>query len=120
MSHLTKDQLDTLRESLQTERAALQVDLAQHGAKEADGIWDPSSSGLTGEEADPSDAADQIEELVTNVPIVQELASRSHDIDDALAKMQAGSYGICEVGGEEIGFDRLVANPAARTCLAHA
>ena len=120
MNHLTSDQLEALRESLKAERATLDTDLAQHGTKEPDGIWDPSSSGLSGEEADPTDAADQIEELVTNVPIVQELASRSRDIDDALAKMTSGTYGLCEVGGEEIEYERLVANPAARTCIAHA
>jgi len=120
MSNLTQDQRNALRESLEAERATLATDLGEHGAKEPDGIWDPNSSGLSGEEADPSDAADQIEELVTNVPIVQELASRSRDVDDALAKMNAGTYGICEVGNEEIVYDRLVANPAARTCIAHA
>jgi RNA polymerase-binding transcription factor DksA len=124
MEHLTQEQIDALRDALAAERATLQSDLAQHGAKEADGIWDPNSSGLTGEEADQTDTADQIEELVTNVPIVHDLASRSHDIDDALAKIdegkEKGTYGICEVGGEEIDYDRLVANPAARTCIAHA
>jgi DnaK suppressor protein len=110
MNHLTHDQINTLRDALEAERATLATDLAEHGTKEADGIWDPNSSGLSGEEADHTDAADQIEELVTNVPIVQ----------DALAKMDEGKYGICEVGGEEIEFDRLVANPAARTCIAHA
>lgn len=98
----------------------VQIDLREHGSKEPDGIWDPSSSGLDGEEADSADAADQIEELVTNVPIVHDLASRTRDIDDALAKMETGAYGICEIGSEEIPWERLVANPAARTCIEHA
>lgn len=120
MSHLTEEQLAELRAALEKERADLQRELAQHGEKEADGVWDPSSSGLNGEEADTTDAADQIEELVTNVPIVQQLAARSHDIDDALAKIDAGTYGVDESSGEEIPFDRLQANPAARTALPHA
>ena len=120
MAHLTSDQLEKLRSALEAERLTLQTDLAEHGAKEPDGVWDPSSSGLTGEEADTNDAADQIEELVTNVSLEHDLASRAHDIDDALKKMSVGTYGICEVSGEEIPFDRLVANPAARTCIAHA
>jgi RNA polymerase-binding transcription factor DksA len=109
-----------LRSALEAEQATLQTDLAEHGAKEPDGVWDPSSSGLSGEEADTSDAADQIEELVTNVPIEHDLASRMHDVTDALKKIERDAYGICEVSGEEIPFDRLVANPAARTCIAHA
>ncbi len=119
MNHLSAEQLQTLREVLEAERTTLQTDLSEHGAKEPDGIWDPSSSGLVGEEADTSDAADQIEELVTNVPIEHDLASRMHDVGDALEKMEQGTYGICEVSGEEIPFDRLTANPAAHTCIAH-
>jgi RNA polymerase-binding transcription factor DksA len=120
MTHLTEEQLQTLQSVLEAERATLQTDLVQHGEKESDGVWDPTSSGLSGEEADSSDTADQIEELVTNVPLEHDLASRMHDVDDALDKIKEGTYGICEVGGEEISFDRLVANPAARTCIAHA
>ena len=119
MNHLTSEELQTLRDTLETERTTLEIDLAQHGAKESNGAWDASSSGLTGEESDPTDAADQIEELVTNVPIVDELAGRMHDVVDALDKMQRGVYGLCEVGGEAIDVDRLVANPSARTCIAH-
>ena len=120
MNNLTQEQIDSLREALEAERATLATDLKEHGTKEENGIWDPNSSGLSGEEADHTDAADQIEELITNVPIVHDLASRSHDIDDALSKIEAGKYGICEVGNEAIEYGRLVANPAARTCIAHA
>ena len=120
MTHLTTEQLQTLRDALEAERATLQTDLGEHGEKEPNGEWEPTSSGLGGEEADSSDAADQIEELVTNVPLVHDLANRAHDVEDALTKIAAGTYGICEVSGEEIPFDRLVANPAARTCLEHA
>jgi len=37
-----------------------------------------------------------------------------------LKKIEDGTYGICEVGGEEIPEDRLDANPSARTCIEHA
>jgi RNA polymerase-binding transcription factor DksA len=120
MTHLTAEQLQTARAALEAERATLQTDLSEHGAKESDGVWAPSSSGLSGEEADASDAADQIEELVTNVPLEHDLASRMHDVSDALQKIADGTYGICEVSGEEIPFDRLIADPAARTCIDHA
>ena len=53
------------------------------------------------------------------MPIEHDLASRMHDVADALKKMDDGTYGICEVSGEEIPFDRLIANSAARTCIAH-
>ncbi|MGD8229751.1 MAG: RNA polymerase-binding protein DksA [Desulfobacteraceae bacterium] len=40
-----------------------------------------------------------------------------NEIDDALERIQDGSYGYCEDTGEEIGLKRLEARPAARLCL---
>jgi DnaK suppressor protein len=39
------------------------------------------------------------------------------EIDDALERIQDGSYGYCEDTGEEIGLKRLEARPTARLCL---
>jgi DnaK suppressor protein len=41
-----------------------------------------------------------------------------HEIDRALRKMQAGTYGVCELRGEPIGFDRLRVRPWTRHALA--
>ena len=35
-------------------------------------------------------------------------------------KNRSGTYGICEVSGEEIPFERLEAMPTATTCIQHA
>jgi RNA polymerase-binding transcription factor DksA len=52
---------------------------------------------------------------------VAELELRLKDINDALNKIERadGSYGKCETSGEMIEEDRLMANPAARTCKLH-
>jgi DnaK suppressor protein len=39
------------------------------------------------------------------------------DIDDALRKIEEGSYGVCEVCGEPIGAARLSAIPWAKLCI---
>jgi DnaK suppressor protein len=36
----------------------------------------------------------------------------------ALAKFEDGSYGLCEMCGQEIGESRLLAKPEARLCIA--
>ena len=41
------------------------------------------------------------------------------EIDAALARLAAGTYGICEVCGEPIAPGRLEARPTARTCVSH-
>jgi DnaK suppressor protein len=40
-------------------------------------------------------------------------------IEDALARMWEGTYGICQEGGEPISLERLRAVPWARCCAAH-
>src|SRR6478752_998628 len=107
--------LEVLRAALEVERDNLEEELAGHGRVLNDaGDWEGASIGFDGEEADPNDAADQIEELVTNVPLVAELEERHTAIAEALEKMDEGVYGICEVGGEKISLERLKANPSAR------
>jgi len=40
------------------------------------------------------------------------------EVDAALVKLEAGTYGHCESCGEDIAEDRLEAMPAARLCMA--
>ena len=118
---LTQADIEELREKLETERDSLEDELAGHGRMLNDaGDWQGTAESYDGEEPDPIDAADQIEELVTNVPLVAELEERHTDVTEALEKMDQGTYGMCEECGEPISPERLKANPAAKTCIAHA
>ncbi len=76
---------------------------------------EPEGSG----EADPNVAADRVEDWDERAATLAELERRYNDTRRALQKIDEGTYGICEVGEEEIEADRLSANPAARTCKAH-
>jgi RNA polymerase-binding transcription factor DksA len=49
--------------------------------------------------------------------LVGSLRDTLSDIDDALAKIDAGTYGTCEQCGQPIGDARLEAMPAARLCI---
>lgn len=44
---------------------------------------------------------------------------RLDEVDAALARVAAGTYGTCAVGGEPIPDARLEARPTATTCVAH-
>ncbi len=118
VDELTEEQLDELRGALEAEKDSVEEELASHGKKTGKG-WSGSSES-EGEEADPTDAADNIEELAINVPLVAELEKRNKDIEDALEKMDEGTYGTCETCEQPIPYDRLEANAAARTCIKHA
>ena len=41
------------------------------------------------------------------------------DVDAALAKLDTGSYGLCEACGGPVGDERLTRSPAERFCAAH-
>ena len=121
MQKISQAELEELRARLETEKEELEEELASHGRVLNDaGEWEGSSEGYEGEEADPIDAADQIEELVTNVPLVEELEEKHSAVADAIEKMDQGIYGLCEVCNEPIPLDRLHAIPSARTDIEHA
>lgn len=70
-------------------------------------------------EADESDLGDRNEEYEGNSALTDTFSARLKDVEDALKKIEEGKYGICEVSGDPIEEDRLMANPAARTNKAH-
>lgn len=59
----------------------------------------------------------EVEDYVDNLGVENTLEEELKDVIDALAKIEAGTYGVCEVSGKEIAIDRLKAYPAARTAL---
>lgn len=81
--------------------------------------WEPIPGEKDDGTSDLNDFADSYEEYEENTAILKELEIEFNDIKDALAKIESGNYGICEVGGEPIEKERLDANPAARTCIKH-
>lgn len=110
--HQSEKELRGLHAALETERKTLEKELGEHGRKIGDD-WQGSATGPN--EPDAIDEADKLEELATNVPLVEELERRYREVVDALNKMKDGSYGVDEETGEPIALERLRANPAART-----
>lgn len=49
--------------------------------------------------------------------LVRQVRHHLAELDAALARVESGTYGVCEVCGSAIGEARLDALPAARTCI---
>jgi RNA polymerase-binding transcription factor DksA len=49
--------------------------------------------------------------------LVRQVRHHLAEVDAAIGRVEAGTYGVCEVCGEAIGEARLEALPAARTCI---
>ena len=115
MEHLSATEREELRAALYAEKDSLEEELASYGKKVGDD-WRGAATGFEEEEADDVDAADKMEELAINVPLVEELESRHKEIVAALKRMDEGTYGLTE-SGDPIDVDRLRANPAATTII---
>ncbi len=104
------DNRDDVREELERERDLLQEKVHELDAKEEDLDYD-------GNFADSGQVA---AELGENKVLYDQLKRDLDDIEKALARMDEGTYGTCEVCGEEIGEARLEVMPATRRCITHA
>jgi RNA polymerase-binding transcription factor DksA len=112
---------DHFKGVLEAEKATLESELNEVGRKNPDNPsdWEAAPADDNMREADENDAADNVEEYAENAAIVSTLETRYNAVKSALERIEEGTYGICEVGGEEIEHDRLEANPSATTCKAH-
>jgi DnaK suppressor protein len=55
-----------------------------------------------------------------NRALAAQLREQLDDVERAIAKLDDGTYGACEVCGMAIGDSRLEAMPATRFCIEHA
>jgi len=104
--------VDRLRERLETERSEVRRQLDDLGARrDAEGIENPDlNEGF----ADAGQAAAERASLLT---LVRSIRDTLRDVEQALVRMDAGTYGTCERCGQPIDEERLDALPAARLCL---
>ena len=110
-----------LKAKLLEEKARLEGELSGVGHRnpEIEGDWEPSAPDLNNPTADVNDVADSMEAFEESAAIEVELEARLLEVDAALARIDAGTYGVCRICGEKIEHARLEANPSAPTCIAH-
>lgn len=72
---------------------------------------------------DKNELSDPLDEASINVQTSHQLRFRNRElfylkkINQSLHRIEAGTYGLCEECGIEIGNDRLVARPTAEMCI---
>ena len=102
---------DLLRERRRSDRAE-----AEHLAESLGSLLASRSESTADDEHDPEGPT-----LSSEWSRLQALRSDSAQdviaVDAALARIEAGTYGVCARCGEPIGVDRLRARPAAELCI---
>ncbi len=83
----------------------------------SDWIAVPEDQGA--EESDENLSADNVEAWNERNALVATLEPQYNNITAALARIEAGTFGICEICKQPIEEKRLDANPVSRTCVEH-
>ena len=113
--------IQALKQKLEKEKERLEIELktiAHKNPSNSQG-WEETKPELDTDPADEEEVADAMSEAETNAAILKQLETQLGDVTGALDKINMNTYGTCEVCGEQIEEDRLMANPAARTCKTH-
>jgi len=118
---MTKEETQNLKEKLEKERKIIEQELSRFAErdKKLKGDWDTKypefQSGASGSQLE-EEAADEVEEYITLLPIEHSLELRLLEINKAIEKMKKGTYGKCEKCKKEIESDRLKFFPEASLC----
>jgi RNA polymerase-binding transcription factor len=102
--------------ALKVERARVVARLAALDAQFAAVVAASQSANLD-DEHDPEGATVGFERAQV-VALREQARAALADVDDALTRVRAGSYGDCVACGEPIAAERLAARPTARECFA--
>lgn len=106
---LTTSQVRVLKEALEAQRAELLSRFRDH----------VSTAIMEDGGADEMDCATRDQEQAYLLRLADKERKLLREVGDALARIETGTYGLCEGSGEPIGLRRLEARPWARYSIAY-
>jgi DnaK suppressor protein len=110
----TEAELKKVRQQLQTEIAGLTADITEAESAIAERLGD--AVGDAGD--DPADAGAKTFQREHELALTQNARELLELSERALARMDDGTFGVCESCGQPIGKARLQAFPRATLCVA--
>jgi DnaK suppressor protein len=113
---LTKRELEEFRRQLESERDRLTAELEamEEHLPEVEQISLDASGGY---DEDLADVASDTFEREKGMAIENSVQDLLQQVEEALGRIDEGTYGVCEVCGSPIHPDRLRALPYARLCI---
>jgi DnaK suppressor protein len=104
-----------VRDELLIRRAGAEAEAATL-ARDLEALFAASRDSNADDEHDPEGATIGFERAQLTA-LLAAARHRISEVDDALARLDAGTYGACEQCGRPIAPDRLAARPFARRCI---
>lgn len=120
MPHLSDHQMNTLKQSLLTQKQEIEQRLAanEHLGM-AESLRDETGD-LSVNDNHPGDLASEMFEREKDIALLENTERLLSRIDHALEQMDRGNYGKCAECGRPIPYERLLAVPFALHCAEHA
>jgi DnaK suppressor protein len=109
----TAEELEQVRAELEAEAMALRADIARAASDIAERLTDAVQDAGD----DQADAGTKVFEREHELALTQNAQDLLDQGERALARIDAGTYGVCESCGQPIGKARLQAFPRATLCV---
>ena len=104
------------RERLMAERDRL-IEVRDAASRLSTSATEAAQRELSSADQHPAEQATETLERELDLGILQSVEVELTELQAALDRLDAGSYGNCEVCGKPIGAERLYALPWARLCI---
>ena len=115
---MTPEELKNLQTQLSAERDRLMTELGYMERRLLRNAPRDASGDLSGYSFHLADAGTDADEREKAAQLTSAEGRLLAEIDAALERIEAGTYGVCEGCGGDIGFKRLAAMPSATRCIA--
>ena len=109
----TAEELEEVRAELEAEAVGLRADIARVASEIAERLTDAIQDAGD----DQADAGTKVYEREHELALTQNAQDLLDKGERALARIDAGTYGVCESCGQPIGKARLLAFPRATLCV---
>ncbi|USB34519.1 TraR/DksA C4-type zinc finger protein [Paenibacillus sp. YPG26] len=119
MSHLSNEQISTLQQRLREQREDISSRLAYNEHYGMAATTRENISELSTNDNHPGDLGTEVFERGKDLALAEHDELHLDRIDDALQRMNEGSYGVCITCGQPISYDRLEAIPETTYCIEH-
>jgi RNA polymerase-binding transcription factor DksA len=77
-------------------------------------------AALSSADQHPADTGTELSDRTAALALREHAEAELREIDDAERRLDAGTYGRCEICDQPVGDERLEAEPATRRCIVHA
>lgn len=112
-NQLDQDTLESIKKDLENRKKQIEEDLNDVAQKD-DNEYKPKFPEFGDK---PDENAQEISEYSTNIATEEVLEKSLRDINNALERIEKGTYGTCKYCGKTINAKRLQARPTASACI---